>query len=127
MPDTNWKRQFFSFWGAQAVSLLGSGLASFALIWWMTVSTQSATVLALASLAGMLPGVLIGPLAGALVDRWDRKWVMIVSDGVSAILAALLVALFWLQPSRSGIYICSLPYGAWRVPSNSRLYSPPQR
>ncbi|MEN4040703.1 MAG: MFS transporter [Anaerolineaceae bacterium] len=97
MSDTNWKRQFFSFWGAQAVSLLGSGLASFALIWWMTVSTQSASVLALASLAGMLPGVLIGPLAGALVDRWDRKWVMIVSDGVSAILAALLVALFWLQ------------------------------
>ena len=97
MPDTNWKRHFFPFWGAQAISLLGSGLASFALIWWMTVSTQSATVLALASLAGMLPGVLIGPLAGALVDRWDRKWVMIVSDGVSAILAGLLVTLFWLQ------------------------------
>lgn len=97
MPESNWKRKFFPFWGAQAISLLGSGLASFALIWWMTITTQSATVLALASLAGLLPGVLIGPLAGALVDRWDRKWVLIVSDGVSAILAALLVALFWLQ------------------------------
>jgi len=93
----HWKLPFFTFWIAQAVSLFGSGLASFALVWWMTESTGSATVLATASLAALLPGVLIGPLAGALVDRLNRKWVMIISDAASALLALLLVVLFWTK------------------------------
>jgi MFS transporter, DHA3 family, macrolide efflux protein len=91
----SWKRPFFTFWIAQAVSLFGSGLASFAVVWWLTESTGSATVLAVASLAGLLPGVVLGPFAGALVDRWDRRKIMMVSDTVSALMAAILVALFW--------------------------------
>jgi MFS transporter, DHA3 family, macrolide efflux protein len=98
MENTNaWKRPFFLFWTAQAFSQVGSGLASFALIWWMTKTTGSATVLATAAMVGLLPGVLIGPLAGTLVDRWNRKTVMIASDALSALMAGLLVALFWMQ------------------------------
>jgi MFS transporter, DHA3 family, macrolide efflux protein len=93
--NSSWKVTFFAFWIAQAVSLFGSGLASFAVVWWMTKSTGSATVLAAASLAGLLPGVLLGPFAGALVDRWDRRIIMMVSDTISALMAAILVALFW--------------------------------
>lgn len=72
---------FFAFFAAQALSLFGSTLASFALIWWLTQTTALATVLAMAALASLLPGIVFGPLAGALVDRWDRRWVLIVSDG----------------------------------------------
>jgi len=90
-----WNLTFFTFWFTQALSLFGSGLASFALVWWITESTGSATVLATASLAALLPGILLGPLAGALVDRLNRKWVIIFSDAVSALLALLLVVLFW--------------------------------
>ncbi|HEU0295130.1 MAG TPA: MFS transporter [Anaerolineales bacterium] len=90
-----WKPAFFTFWTTQALSLFGSGLASFAVVWWITESTGSATVLATASLAALVPGVLFGPLAGALVDRLNRKWVIILSDAASAVLALLLVGLFW--------------------------------
>ena len=93
--ENQWKVTFFTFWSTQALSLFGSGLASFALVWWITEATGSATVLATASLAALLPVVLFGPLAGALVDRLNRKWLLIVSDAVSALLALLLVVLFW--------------------------------
>ena len=48
--DTNWKARFFTIWGGQAISLFGSRLVQFALIWWLTAETGSATVLAIASL-----------------------------------------------------------------------------
>ena len=66
----NWAVRFFTIWSGQALSLFGSSLVHFALIWWLTQKTGSATVLAFATLAGMLPQVLFGPFAGALVDRW---------------------------------------------------------
>src|SRR5262245_24052905 len=97
MLNRRWTVHFFAFWTTQALSLLGSGLASFAVIWWLTRTTQSASVLALAALAGLLPGLVIGPFAGALVDRWSRRWVLIISDGASAVMAAVLVLLFWSE------------------------------
>lgn len=90
-----WKTTFFRFWFTQALSLFGSGLASFSVIWWITESTGSSTILASASIATLVPGIILGPLAGAIIDQLDRKWIMIVSDAVSAILALVLVALFW--------------------------------
>lgn len=91
----SWQRRFFTFWAAQAVSLIGSNLAQFAITWWMTKATGSATVLATATLVAVLPGVLLGPLAGVLVDRWNRRLIIIVADGVGALGAALLMLLFW--------------------------------
>jgi DHA3 family macrolide efflux protein-like MFS transporter len=90
----NWGVRFFTIWSGQALSLFGSSLVHFALIWWLTQKTGSATVLAFASLAGMLPQVLFGPFAGALVDRWDRRRVMILADGGIALTTLILVYLF---------------------------------
>jgi len=96
MEATNqWKPIFFKFWLTQALSLIGSGLASFSVIWWITEKTNSATSLATLSLAALLPGILLAPLTGVLVDQLNRKWIMIIADAVSAILALLLVILFW--------------------------------
>jgi len=92
---SQWKFTFFKFWFTQALSLIGSGLASFSVIWWITEKTGSSTILATLAVASLLPGILLGPIAGALVDQFDRKWIMIISDAVSALLALLLVALFW--------------------------------
>jgi DHA3 family macrolide efflux protein-like MFS transporter len=86
---------FLMIWGAQLFSLIGSTIAQFALVWWLTQTTDSATVLATASLVAMLPGIFVGPLAGAFVDRWNRRWVMIVADSLSALIALGLAALFW--------------------------------
>lgn len=86
---------FLTIWGGQAVSLIGSHIAQFALVWWLTELTGSATVLATATLVAILPQVLLGPIAGAYVDRWNRRLVMIVADSAIALVALGLVYLFW--------------------------------
>jgi DHA3 family macrolide efflux protein-like MFS transporter len=96
-----WMKRFFTIWFGQAFSLIGSSLVGFALVWWMTTTTRSATVLATAAIMEMLPRVVIGPMAGALVDRWNRRWVMIVADGIIATATAVILYLSWrgvLQP-----------------------------
>ncbi len=90
----HWARRFFTIWSGQALSLFGSALVNFALIWWLTQKTGSATILAFATLAGMLPQVLVGPFAGALVDRWNRRWIMILADSSIALATLILVYLF---------------------------------
>ncbi len=80
--------RFWLLWGSQAVSLAGSFAVQFAIIWWLTSSTGSATVLASAALVGLLPQVLLGPFFGALVDRWNRKRIMLVADSVTALASA---------------------------------------
>jgi DHA3 family macrolide efflux protein-like MFS transporter len=92
---TRWQIPFFTIWTGQALSTLGSRIAMFALIWWLTATTGSATVLALATLFATLPLVFLGPVAGVLIDRWNRRAVMIVSDGLIAILSLWIAVLFW--------------------------------
>jgi len=82
-------------WIGQAISLVGSRVGGFALVWWLTRETGSATVLAMASFVALLPNVFLGPIVGALVDRWDRRRVMIVADSVIALFSAWLAFLFW--------------------------------
>jgi DHA3 family macrolide efflux protein-like MFS transporter len=90
----NWKRPFFLVWSGQAFSLLGSQLVQFALIWYLTKQTGSATVLATATLVGMLPQIFLGPIAGSYVDRHNRRRIMILADGGIALVTLLLVLLF---------------------------------
>ncbi len=94
-PD--WKKTFFPFWISQLVSLLGSALVMFTLVWWLTEETGSATVLATATMVGMIPEIAIQPFAGAIVDRLNRKRVIMVADGVIATATLLLGILFFLD------------------------------
>ena len=91
----NWAVRFFTIFTGQAFSLFGSSLVQFALIWYLTQKTGSATVLATASLFGMLPQILLGPIAGTVVDRGNRRLIMILSDATIAIFTLLLAYLFW--------------------------------
>ena len=90
----NWAPRFFTIWGGQACSLFGSALVQFALVWYLTRETGSATVLATATLASFLPQVVLGPFAGAFVDRWNRRITMIVADSLIALSTLGLVWLF---------------------------------
>jgi DHA3 family macrolide efflux protein-like MFS transporter len=74
---------------------MGSQLVQFALIWWLTQQTGSATVLAIASIVGLVPQVVLGPFVGPLIDRWNRKWTMILSDAFVALSTLGLAYLFW--------------------------------
>ena len=87
-------RAFWILWSGQAVSLLGTQAVQLALVWWITERTRSASMLAASTFLALAPQVLFGPLIGALVDRWDRKKVMIIADGSAALASAALAALF---------------------------------
>lgn len=87
-------RPFLTLWVGQVFSLLGSQLVQFALIWWLTQQTGSATVLAIASIVGLVPQVVLGPFVGPLVDRWNRKRTMIIADAVVALSTVALIYLF---------------------------------
>jgi len=90
-----WATKYFTIFSGQAISLFGSGLVQFALVWYLTQKTGSATVLAVATLVAMLPQVVLGPLVGALVDRWNRRTIMIVADISIATSTVVLAYLFY--------------------------------
>jgi DHA3 family macrolide efflux protein-like MFS transporter len=93
---TDWKRRFFTIWTGQSFSLVGSSLVQFALVWWITQKTGSATILATATMVALLPQIFLGPIAGALIDRWNRRLVLIVADGSIAFFTLGLGVLFLL-------------------------------
>ncbi|MBW4629445.1 MAG: MFS transporter [Brasilonema octagenarum HA4186-MV1] len=87
-------RVFTLIWFGQLISLIGSGLTRFALGVWVYQNTGSVTQFALISLFAMLPSILISPVVGVLVDRWNRRSCMILSDagaGLSTLAIALLL------------------------------------
>jgi MFS family permease len=86
---------FAIVWLGQCVSVIGSGLTSFALGVWIFERTGSATQFALIGLSAVLPRVLLSPLAGAMVDRWDRRRAMILSDAGSGFSTLFLVLLLF--------------------------------
>jgi len=87
-------RRFFIIWTAQAFSLIGSGIVQFALVWWLTLETGSATVLAVAMMAALLPQIVAGPFVGPLIDRWNRRRVMVAADSGIAVVTLVLILLF---------------------------------
>ena len=86
----HWRCRFFSIWIGQTLSLISSELVQFALVWWLIETTGSAIVLSVATMIALLPKALLSPFAGALVDRWNRRLVLIISD------SAIALALVWL-------------------------------
>lgn len=86
----NWKLTFFTIWSGQAVSLITSAVLQMALIFYLTEKTGSAMVLSIASLVGFLPYAVFGPMIGVLVDRYDRKKIMIGADLIIATAGAVL-------------------------------------
>jgi DHA3 family macrolide efflux protein-like MFS transporter len=93
-PTDNWQPRFFLIWGGQALSLIGSALTQFVLLWWITETTGSATALATAGVMALLPQALFGPLGGVLADRWSRRLIMIGADTITALCMVVLIWLF---------------------------------
>ena len=96
----NWKLKFYTIWAGQAVSLITSAILQMAIIFYLTEKTGSAMVLSMASLVGFLPYAVFGPAIGVLVDRHDRKKIMIGADLIIAAAGAVfaIVALYMELP-----------------------------
>lgn len=95
--NNNWKKAFAIIWSGQFFSILTSSLVNFAIIIWISLQTGSAEMLAWAAIAALLPQTVIGPFTGALIDRWNRKRIMMLSDTFIALCTLILAFLFWLD------------------------------
>jgi DHA3 family macrolide efflux protein-like MFS transporter len=88
---------YFLFFSGQQISLLGSTIVQFVLIWWITLETGSELILGLASLAGFGPMVILSPVAGTIADRINRKLVIIIADTAIAIITFVAIYLFYMD------------------------------
>ena len=95
-PASQGMKTFLTIWFGQLISTLGSGLTSFALAVWIFDQTKQATPFALTVLFGNLPRILLLPVAGSLADRWNRRWVMILSDLGNALVTISVILLLTL-------------------------------
>ena len=101
----NWQRQFFTIYLGQGFSLLTSSAIQFSIIWWITVTTGSALALTIASIVGLLPQAILGPFAGVLIDRYNRRTIMIMADSAIAFCSLALSTTFVLgTPSLIVVY-----------------------
>src|SRR3989441_2887701 len=93
-PRLSGMRAFTLVCAGQTVSLLGTGMTGFALVIWAYLQTHSVTTLALAAFFRFAPTVILSPVAGALVDRWNRKLTMMLSDLAAGIGTIVLLFLY---------------------------------
>ena len=82
---------FFLIWIGQLASVIGSGLTRFVLGVWIYEQTGSITLFVLMALFDAIPGIIVSPFAGALVDRWNRRSVLILSDSIAAVSTVMLM------------------------------------
>ncbi len=94
MKNINWKMTIAKFLTAQMISLLGSSLVQYAIIWNITLSTSSGRMLTISTLCGFLPQILISLIAGAWIDRYDRKKLIMVADAAIAVSTLFLAVAF---------------------------------
>ncbi|MEG4227998.1 MFS transporter [Microcoleus sp. N9_B2] len=87
-------QKFIQLWLGQTASMIGSAMSAFALTIWIWESTSQATALALLMFFTQLPRILLAPVAGILVDRWNRKFLMAIGDAVSALLTIAILLLY---------------------------------
>ncbi|MHA1244615.1 MAG: MFS transporter, partial [Candidatus Heimdallarchaeota archaeon] len=87
-------KQYLFLFSGQQISMLGSSIVSFAIIWWLTITTQSEMMLGIASLVSLGPYVLVAPFSGMLADKFNRKTILIIVDAFQAVVTVTLSILF---------------------------------
>jgi DHA3 family macrolide efflux protein-like MFS transporter len=90
-----WRRDIILFLSGQSISLLGSSLVQYAILWYLTLRTQSGVVLTLATVFGFLPQAVMSIFGGVWADRHNRKFLLIGSDAAIAVTTLALALLLW--------------------------------
>lgn len=107
--QTNMKG-FIFFWGGQLFSILGSSVIQFVLTWWITIETESPLLLSLSTLVGFFPTILLTPIAGVFVDRWNRKALIATVDFLQASATVVLLFLFRYNKVTIAIFFAFLAF-----------------
>jgi DHA3 family macrolide efflux protein-like MFS transporter len=102
----NWKKNTALFLTGQALSMFGSMVVQYAIVWYITLKTQSGSMMTLFTIAGFLPMFFISPFGGVWADRFNKKYIINIADGAIAF-ASLVVAVFLLAGfDHAGILLC---------------------
>lgn len=92
--NKDWKKNVTLFLASQTISLFGSSLVQYAIMWHITLTTQSGVMMTIAIICGFLPTLLLSPFAGVWADRYNRKTLIILSDSMIALSTLVLAILF---------------------------------
>jgi MFS transporter, DHA3 family, macrolide efflux protein len=92
--DNNWKRIMVLFLTAQTISLFGSSLVQYAIIWYIILTTSSGIMITISTICGFLPQIAISLFAGVWIDRYNRKKIIMLADGMVASATLILAILF---------------------------------
>lgn len=91
-----WKRNIILFLSSQTLSLFGSALVQYAIMWHITLTTQSGIMMTLYIICGFIPTFLLSPFAGVWADRFNRKTLIMLSDAMIAIVTLILAITFMM-------------------------------
>lgn len=94
--NDNWKKNIILFLSSQTISLFGTSLVQYAIMWYVTLTTESGMMMTLFIICGFIPTFLLSPVAGVWADRYNRKLLIMLSDGMIA-LATLILAIVFLM------------------------------
>lgn len=90
----NWKRNIILFLSSQTISLFGSSLVQYAIMWYITLTTESGLMMTLFIVCGFIPTFLLSPVAGVWADRYNRKKLIIMADAMIAVSTFILAIVF---------------------------------
>ncbi|MBP3041565.1 MFS transporter [Bacillaceae bacterium Marseille-Q3522] len=90
----NWLKNIILFFSGQTISLFGSSLVQYAIMWYVTLTTESGLMMALFIICGFIPTFILSPVAGVWADRYNRKMLIILADGLIATATLILAILF---------------------------------
>ena len=90
----NWKKSITLFLGGQTISLFGSALVQYAIMWYITLTTQSGIMMTISIICGFVPTFFLSPFGGVWADRYNRKLLIISADSMIAIATLILAILF---------------------------------
>ncbi|MEI2465648.1 MFS transporter [Niallia taxi] len=92
--NETWLRNIVLFLSSQTISLFGSSLVQYAIMWHITLTTESGMMMTLYIICGFIPTFILSPIAGVWADRYNRKILIVLSDGLIAFATLILAILF---------------------------------
>jgi DHA3 family macrolide efflux protein-like MFS transporter len=103
--ETNWKKNIAFFLSAQALTIFGSMVVQYAILWHITLKTQSGKMMTAMTIAGFLPMFFISPFGGVWADRFNRKYIINIADGAIAFVSLIVAVLLFFGIDHTGILL----------------------
>lgn len=94
MINRDWRTQITTMMTSQAITMLGSSISGFAIVWYIALQTESGVWMTYATLANLIPGAIVSLFGGVFADRYNRKFLAIFSDMGIALITLVMALLY---------------------------------